>query len=335
MTAQSASHAPQDPHASPLRVALDWCRGGAGVVIATVVRTWRSAPRPVGSQLIVSAAGQMQGSVSGGCVEGAIVCAAQEMLSEAAPKPRLMHFGVQDADAFAVGLACGGEITVLLEPVGPVFPLDMLAALVSAQDARLPVAYQVDLEALDAPRRLLRPTDAPDLFAGMVDASLEAQMFTARFLPPFRMAIIGAVHITQALLPMAQIAGFDTHVIDPRSAFADAARFPGVQVSDAWPDDALEDYGVDAQTAVVVLTHDAKLDDPALAAALSSPAFYIGALGSRKTHAKRARRLTGLGFSAADIARIDAPIGLNIGARTPAEIAVAILGRVIEKRRAL
>lgn len=151
--------------------------------------------------------------------------------------------------------------------------------------------------------------------------------------PPWRMWIVGAVHIAQALAPMAAAAGYRVGVVDPRGAFATAERFPGVDLSSAWPDEALEAAGLDSRCAVVALTHDPKLDDPALALALRSDAFYIGALGSTRTHAKRLERLREAGFDAAAAARIHGPVGLAIGARSPAEIAVAVLAQVIRARR--
>ncbi len=145
--------------------------------------------------------------------------------------------------------------------------------------------------------------------------------------------MVGAVHIAQALVPMARLAGYDLAVVDPREAFASAERFPGTQLSHDWPDAALEAFGLDARTAVVTLTHDPKLDDPAIAAALRSPVFYLGCLGSSRTHAKRIERLRDAGFSDADIARIHAPVGADIGAKAPAEIAVAILAQITERLR--
>lgn len=151
--------------------------------------------------------------------------------------------------------------------------------------------------------------------------------------PPLRMIVIGAVHIAQPLVRAAALAGFDVFIIDPRHAFAADSRFPGVSISTQWPDEALTALAPDARCAIVALTHDPKLDDPALAIALRSDAFYIGALGSRKTHAKRALRLREHGFSAEQIARIHAPVGLAIGAKTPAEIAIAIIAEVIQQLR--
>ena len=155
-------------------------------------------------------------------------------------------------------------------------------------------------------------------------------LFVHVYNPPQRLLIVGAVHISQALVPMAQLAGYDVVVIDPRKAWASAERFPGVRLLDDWPDEAMTALAPDHRSAVVVLTHDPKLDDPALRIALQSPAFYVGALGSRKTHAKRLARLSDEGLDADDLARIHAPIGLAIGARSPAEIAVAILAEITQ-----
>ena len=162
----------------------------------------------------------------------------------------------------------------------------------------------------------------------------DAQLFVRVYTPAPRMVIVGAVHIAQALAPMAKLAGFDVTVIDPREAFARSSQLTGINAIVAWPDEAMPGVAPDVRTAVVTLTHDPKLDDPALAAALKSPAFYIGALGSRKTHAKRLQRLAGDGFSEADLARINGPVGIDIDAITPAEIAVSILAQVIATLRA-
>lgn len=169
--------------------------------------------------------------------------------------------------------------------------------------------------------------------SGIVEIG-EQQWFVHVFNPPLRMVVVGAVHIAQSLVPMARIAGYDVVVVDPRGAFATEARFPGVTLSDEWPDDALGELALDARTAVVTLTHDPKLDDPALQVALRSPVFYVGSLGSRKTHAKRIARLREAGLAEAEIRRIRAPVGLDIGAVTPAEIAVSIMADVIATLRA-
>ena len=310
--------------------ALAWIRAGKRAALATVIETWGSAPRRVGAQMAVSSDGAMEGSVSGGCVEGAVVLEALEALEDGAPK--VLEYGVSDGDAFAVGLACGGTIRVLVEPVGAGgMPQDMLEALVAARAARTPLAYAV---ALDGSHRALAETGYAQRFR-MDRSGIEedAQTFVAIHNPPLQLVVVGAVHIAQALVPMARIAGFDPVVIDPREAFGAPARFPDAQVINDWPDAALQAAGVDSRTALVLLTHDPKLDDPALYIALRSGAFYIGALGSKRTHAARLERLTEAGFTAQDLARISGPVGLDIGAAGPAEIAVSILAQMIERLR--
>ena len=309
--------------------ALAWARGGTGAALATVVETWGSAPRRAGSQMVVSGAGEMMGSVSGGCVEGAVVVEAMEALEDGAP--RLLEYGVSDGDAFAVGLACGGTIRVLVEPVGDAMPTGMLDALVAARAARTPAAYVVDLESWD--RRLDHDGHADRFARDRTGVDADGRTFVAIHNPPLRLAIVGGVHIAQALVPMARLAGYDPVIIDPREAFGSAARFPGERLINDWPDDALAEVGLDTRTALVLLTHDPKLDDPALHLALRSSAFYIGALGSTRTHAKRVARLEEAGFGADDIARIHGPIGLDIGAASPAEIAVSILGQMVQTLR--
>jgi xanthine dehydrogenase accessory factor len=314
-------------------IALDWYRQGRGAALATVVETWGSAPRPVGAQLAVSGSGEIMGSVSGGCVEGAVVSEALDALADG--QTRLLTYGVSDADAFAVGLACGGTIRVLVEPVGQGLPEPMLADLVAARAARQPVAYRV--HPATGARALLHPVGdtGPGTGSGLgprfrADRSgLEQDgTFTAIHNPPLRMVIVGAVHIAQALVPMARACGYDPVLIDPRGAFGAEHRFPGERILDDWPDAAMRTLAPDARTAVVTLTHDPKLDDPALHAALASPAFYIGCLGSTRTHAKRLERLRAAGTGADQIARLHAPVGLDIGAKSPGEIAVSVMAQV-------
>ncbi|MCC0078912.1 MAG: XdhC family protein [Rhodobacter sp.] len=305
-------------------IALDWHRDGRGAALATVIETWGSAPRQAGSQLAISGAGEIMGSVSGGCVEGAVVVEALDALKDG--QPRVLTYGVSDETAFNVGLACGGTIRVLVEPVGPALPEDLLAAIVAARTARRPLAYGVVPG--DWSRRLLGPDDLPDRFRTDRSGMEDSGEFIALFNPPLRMLIVGAVHVAQALVPMARLAGYDPVVIDPRAAFASDARFPDTRLNLEWPDDALLAEGLDARTAVVTLTHDSKLDDPAILTALASPVFYLGCLGSTRTHAKRLDRLRAAGTTESQLARIHAPVGLDIGAKTPAEIAVSVLAQV-------
>jgi xanthine dehydrogenase accessory factor len=302
--------------------ALGWHRAGKGAALATVVETWGSAPRRVGSQLAISGEGEIAGSVSGGCVEGAVVAEALEAID--AGKPVLLEYGVSDGDAFAVGLACGGTIRVLVEPIGSVMPEALLADLVLAREARVPVAYVTGPDG----RRLEREGHAARFRLDRSGFEEDGETFVAIHNPPLRLIIVGAVHIAQALVPIARIAGYDPLIIDPRDSFASEARFPGETVVQDWPDEGVRAFGLDARTALVLLTHDPKLDDPALIEALRSEVFYIGALGSTRTHAKRVARLQEAGFADADIARIHGPVGLDIGAANPSEIAVSILAEM-------
>ncbi|MCY4179924.1 MAG: XdhC family protein [Litoreibacter sp.] len=305
--------------------ALAWHRAGKGAALATVVETWGSAPRRVGSQLAISGEGEIAGSVSGGCVEGAVVVEAMDAIEGG--MPLLLEYGVSDDEAFAVGLACGGTIRILLEPVGKALPEVMLTELVDARASKEPIAYTVDTASWD--RKLLRPEDGHAERFAADKSGFEGDRFIAIHNPPLRMAIVGAVHIAQPLSQMARLAGFEPFIIDPRAAFASEARFPGETLSHDWPDEALEAFQLDARSAVVTLTHDPKIDDPAIEATLRSNCFYLGCLGSTRTHAKRVARLEQAGFTADQIARINGPVGLDVGGQTPGEIASAILSEVI------
>ena len=320
--------------AGVLGLALEWHTSGQGVAIATVVETWGSAPRPTGSQLAIRDDGHMQGSVSGGCVEGAVIVEALEAIDDGAA--RLLEFGVSDDEAFVVGLACGGRIRVLVEPVGGAgtgaMPVEYLTQLVTAMMSRQPVAYVAHLQ--NGARDVVGVHAHPDRFrldrSGVEE---DGATFVAIHNPPLRMIVVGGVHIAQHLIPMAKACGFDPLLVDPRPAFGSPDRFPDITISDDWPDEALQGAHLDARTAVVTLTHDAKLDDPAIKAALRADVFYLGCLGSKRTHSKRVDRLKADGFDAADIARIHAPVGLDIGGRSPAEIAVSIMAQITQTLR--
>lgn len=304
--------------------ALAWALSGKAAALATVVETWGSAPRRAGSQMAVSELGEMAGSVSGGCVEGAVVLEAMEAI--AAGVPRLLSYGVADETAFSAGLACGGTISVLVEPVAPM--LGLLEELVAARAARRAVGYVVDLG--DWSRKLVEPgqDEAVDARLRGDKAGVEAGRFILPCNPPLRLIVVGAVHVAQPLVAMARLAGYDPVLVDPRQSFATASRFPGEVILEGWPDEALRGLGLDGRTAVVTLTHDPKLDDPAIMVALRSRCFYLGCLGSRKTHAARLERLIAAGFSEGEIGRIHAPVGLAIGAQGPGEIAVSIMAQI-------
>ncbi|MCU0828001.1 MAG: XdhC family protein [Tabrizicola sp.] len=310
--------------------ALAWHRAGRGAALATVIETWGSAPRQAGSQLAISGTGEMRGSVSGGCVEGAVVTEALEALADR--RSRILTFGVSDETAFAAGLACGGTIRVLVEPVGEgaeALPEAMLETLVAARAGAQALALVTQADGWL--RALVAPGETPAVDArfrsdrsGMEDDG----RFIAIHNPPLRLIVVGAVHIAQPLLTIARTCGYSPTLIDPRGAFGSAARFPGETILEDWPDEALTTLAPDSRTAIVTLTHDPKLDDPAIRIALRSPAFYLGCLGSKKTHAKRVDRLSEAGFTPDEIARIHAPVGLDIGAKTPAEIAVSIMAQI-------
>jgi xanthine dehydrogenase accessory factor len=322
----------------PLDQLALWSSSGRVTALATVVATWGSSPRPVGSHMAIVDSGDFVGSVSGGCIEGAVVDAGLKVI--ASGKPEMLEFGVTNETAWEVGLACGGRIQVFVQPEPSI--LKTLAAARAAKhmcavvtDTKTGAQVLVDGETITGDL-LLSDDELMDV-RGRIGADRSGIAayghFVRVYAPPARMVIVGAVHIAQALAPMAQLAGFDVTVIDPREGFAKSGALAGISAIVAWPDEAMDEVKPDARTAVVTLTHDPKLDDPALAAALKSDAFYIGALGSRKTHASRLQRLAEAGFGEHVTARIRGPVGLDINALTPAEIAVSILAQVIETLR--
>ena len=322
----------QSPSSSFDRIpelALDWIAQGRQVAIATVVSTWGSAPRPIGSQMLIADSGEIEGSVSGGCVEGAVVIEAQETLRTGLPV--LLEFGVSGEDAFSAGLACGGEIKVMVEPVGEDIgagrgmPIAVLEDLVAARSTRSRIVYEVTL---DRWVRSLREPCQDEAQIGITDGT-----YIHPHEPPLRLIIAGAVHVAQALVPMAQVVGFDVVLIDPRGAFATEDRFPGVTIHKDYPDEVLPQIGIDHRTAIVTLAHDPKIDDPALEAGFTSDAFYIGALGSRRTQGQRLERLSARGYGPEDLRRIHGPVGLDIGALGPAEIAVSIMAELVARHR--
>jgi xanthine dehydrogenase accessory factor len=319
-----------------IATALDWARSGKRVALATVVATWGSSPRATGSRLAVDQDGRFIGSVSGGCVEGEILATAEEVI--ASGQPALREFGVSNAKAWSVGLACGGAIRIFVERIEDCDFLQSLiedagdgrdTATVIALESGERTRFDADLSpeawlgAWDDPTRHALSTAAKKGNDALVETP-RGLFFLELWRAPLRLAIVGAVHIAQALAPIATLAGYQVTLIDPRPAFADEARFPGARILAAWPEDVLPDFRLDSRTALVALSHEPRIDDPALMAALRSPAFYIGALGSRGSAEKRRARLRAQGAADEALARIHGPIGLAIGAATPAEIAIAI-----------
>jgi len=321
-----------------LSQAAAWAESGRKAALATVTRTWGSAPRPTGSQMAVREDGAFAGSVSGGCVEGAVIGAAQDSIADG--KVRNLSFGVTNEDAWAVGLACGGTIEIRVAPISD-SERETLSALAAARQSGRAAVLASPLNEIGS--RVVFPGEPGTLGAAAAEAARRDQSSTVHvdgsdwfltvFNPPLELTIIGAVHIAQPLADIARLSDYAVRVIDPRTGFASAERFPGVTLLHEWPDEALRAVPLTQRSAIVALTHDPKLDDPALAAALQSSAFYIGALGSKQTHARRLERLAAQGFTAEQLARIHGPVGLNIGARTPAEIAVSVLAEMTASLR--
>jgi xanthine dehydrogenase accessory factor len=331
-----------------------WREQGEDIAVATVISTWGSAPRPVGAKMITTGAGGIAGSVSAGCVEGAVISEGEGVLSSG--KPKLLHYGVSDDDAWEVGLTCGGKIDVFVEPFAA---LDgVYEAVKDAIAASEPVAVIGVLEGPDAllnHKLLVRDdgtTEGPldlgtrqaeavraalDLLAqesgGTIELDDDVKLFVDVYPTAPRLIIVGAVHFTEPLVTMANAIGFQTIVVDPRAAFATRERFPHADVLlQEWPQHALPKMKLNHSAYVVTLTHDPKVDDPALIAALQSDARYVGALGSKRTNAKRLERLREAGLSDIQIGRLHAPIGLDLGGRSTAEIAVAIIAEIVQVR---
>ena len=322
-----------------------WISEGQDVVLATVVSTWGSAPRAVGAKMALTASGKMCGSVSGGCVEGAVVEAAKQMFNSG--QSNLLEFGVTDDTAWDVGLACGGTISVFVQLLNK----DIFRAIRASDNERLAILTVIggskkllgrqvvvsdtgdqtgsinsnlDHDALSVARysmeqgasKIAKLQDSIELFVEVVSA-------------PLTLILIGGVHIAIPLSEMAKMIGYRTIVIDPRRSFGSKDRFPYVDLLlHSWPDSALSELDLNSSTAVAVLTHDPKIDDLALVKALPSQAFYVGALGSQTTNALRLKRLLEAGLKQQDIDRLFAPIGLDIGGRSPQEIALAIMAEM-------
>lgn len=297
-------------HDRILAAAIDWA--GAPMAIATVVETWKSAPCPVGTHMLVHADGRFVGSVSGGCVEGDVLERAHMVL--AGTPPVLRRYGVADDAAWDVGLPCGGDIQVLVQPVSADgFPAQLFGDIIKARSAGAALSVTTDLES----GRSALLDDAAS--AGFVNI----------YHPPRRLLIVGAVEIASALAAIAVSQGVDVTLCDPRGRFLTAERFPGIRLDDRWPDDAVKAFAPDSRSAIVTLSHDPKIDDPALAAALASPAAYVAALGSVRSHQARLARLSAAGVSAEQCARIEGPAGVAINAISAPEIALSIAGGMI------
>jgi xanthine dehydrogenase accessory factor len=297
----------------------EWTAAGEDIAIATVIETWGSSPRPLGSKMLVTRSGKMAGSVSNGCIEGAVFEEAQQVLK--AGKPKVAAFGVTDDVAFEVGLACGGHIEVFVEPFGAVHE-HLLNMLNRNETATL---------------RTNLASGETDLIEGLALGSelprREGDVFIEPFRRPAHLVIIGAIHIAIPLHRLAKLMGYRVSVIDARKKFATKERFPDAdELIVAWPDEAMAKLVLDPSTYVVVLTHDPKFDLPALRSVLKTEAGYIGAIGSRKTNQKRFDALRKEGFTEEQLSRVHGPIGLDLGGRGAEETALGILAEITAVR---
>ena len=321
------------------------------IALATVIQTWGSSPRRAGAKMAITPDGKITGSVSGGCVEGAVFETGVEVLKS--NRPQLIHFGVADETAWEVGLACGGSIDIFVQPLDREFYKSVRSVLVGEQPAVSVTVVRGPIELIG--RQILMRDNgsvigtinddlnaialnlAKETFAAgesrRVMLNEDIEVFMEVILPPPTVIAVGGVHITIALMALAKNLGYRTVVVDPRSAFGNETRFPNVdQLIPLWPDEAFQQIAITRSTAIAMLTHDPKLDDPALKIALPSPAFYVGALGSRTTQSKRRQRLLDDGLTEGQLNRLHAPIGLEIGAGTPEEIAISIMAEIVAAR---
>jgi len=298
-----------------LKSARDWLKAGHRVVMATVIRTWGSAPRPIGALTAIRDDGMVAGSVSGGCIEDDMVLQVRsgELVQD---KPATTKYGVSAEEAKRFGLPCGGTLELVLEPLGKDSGIDELLARVERHEL---VMRRLDMK---SGRVAISPANPADhlVFDGATLATVHG--------PRWRLLIIGAGQLSTFLAQMAQGLDYQVTICDPREEYAEGWNVPGSELKRGMPDDVVTEMNLDGHSAVVTLTHDPKLDDMALLEALKSPAFYVGAIGSRKNNEARRKRLAEFDLSREEIARLHGPVGLKIGSKTPPEIAIAILAEM-------
>jgi xanthine dehydrogenase accessory factor len=302
-----------------LRTAQAWRQSGHRAALGTIVKTWGSAPRPVGAMVAIRDDGQIVGSVSGGCVEDDLVDKVRARLASAA-KPELITYGVTNEEATRWGLPCGGTVQVVVEPIKDESRLGELLGKISQQQL---VKRRVEM---DSGRATLEPGRWQDVleFDGKVLSTVHG--------PRWRLVLIGAGQLTRYLAEMARMLDYHVVVIDPREEYAAGWDLAAVPLDRGMPDDVVQNLNLDGHSAVIALTHDPKLDDLALMEALKSPAFYVGAIGSKKNNDARRKRLEEFDVSKDEIARLRGPVGLYLGSKTPPEIAVAILAEMTAVR---
>jgi xanthine dehydrogenase accessory factor len=298
-----------------LRSAEAWRAEGRRVALGTIVKTWGSAPRPVGAMVAIRDDGQVVGSVSGGCVEDDLIDKVKARLV-AEHKPQLITYGVTNEEATRWGLPCGGTLQLVVEPLGKHSGIAELLERIGTQQL---VKRRLHM---DSGRATLEPGRWQDVL------EFDGRVLSAVHGPRWRLVLIGAGQLTRYLAEMAHMLDYSVVVVDPREEYAGGWDLPGVPLDTRMPDDVVRELNLDGHSAVVALTHDPKLDDLALLEALKSPAFYVGAIGSRKNNDARRRRLAEFDLSQEEIARLHGPVGLKIGSKTPPEIAVAILAEM-------
>ena len=331
---------------------IRWKEEGKSIALATVIETWGSAPRKAGSKMGLTLDAKITGSVSGGCVENAVVEAGMQVLKT--NQPRLLQFGVSDETAGGVGLAGGGSIDIFVKPLKEAIFESMNLILADDRQAVWATVIQGDESIIG--REMILDDDGKitgsignewdeKVFPLMQNALKQgtshrvvldnaAEIFLEAIRPPLTLVIVGGAHISVALASMAKTLGYRTVVMDPRKVWGNQERFPNVdELIQSWIPEAFDQVEITSSTAIATLTHDPKLDDPALKIALDSPAFYVGALGSKQTNAKRHERLLKDGMHESQLSRLHAPIGLKIGAQSPEEIALAIMAEVVEAHR--
>ena len=299
-----------------------WLKQKRRIALATVISTWGSSPRAIGGQMAIDENGEIIGSVSGGCIEGAVISEGISAINDG--KSRIKDYGTTNDIAWELGLACGGELKVLIQPLN--LEDKIIYSIVNSIKKREAVKLRIDCS---TGNRKIDNTIASQ--TSHFDKSKNE--FIHIIDPKPRLFIIGAVHIAQALVSLANVTDYEIILIDPRDHFATKQRFPNCKIINEWPDEALSRFHLDKSSHLVTLTHDPKIDDLALIYCMKKDCGYIGSLGSKKTHNKRCERLTEKGFSEDELSKIHAPIGLDIKAKTPAEIATSILAEIINYRR--